>query len=479
MDAFYNKIRFMKKVFFIYPPSVVMNRESRCQQPVKELVVIPPLPPTDLMYMAAIAKNIGLECKIKDYSIKGETLEDLEKDIRDFEPDYLLVNVATPTLKCDLMACDVAKKVSNDIVTIAIGAYFLTHNTEVLNEYSNLDLIIRGESEFTFKEIIEPKPYQDILGLTYRDGSDAKTNLPRPFIENLDELPFPARDLVDNNIFRRPDNNKVQAVIKVARGCPFHCFFCLATPVSGAKLRLRSVENIVAEIKECVEKYKITNFIFWSDIFNLNRDWVISLCNAIIDSGLKISWSSNTRADTADEELAKLMYKSGCRLVSIGIESGSQEILDKMGKKITLEQARDTVKIFKKAKIKIYNYFVIGLPWEDEKHIEETIKFAIELDSDFVSFYTATVLPGSKFYDYVLENSLGDLNDETTYKSAYYYPSVGTHHLSKERIVELHNTAMKRFYLRPSYIIKKLMGITSLAELKNYIVAGLSLLFKR
>lgn len=469
----------MKKVFFVYPPSVVMNREGRCQQPVKDLIVLPPLPPIELMYLAAIAKNAGYECKIKDYSVNNESLDDFARDLTDFNPDYLLINAATPTLDGDLSVCCVAKDIKPDIVTIATGAYFLLFDMEVLEKNFCLDLIIKGEPEFTFKEIIEGKSYEDILGLTYRIDGAVKSNARRPFVENLDEIPFPARDILDNKIFRRPDNNKVQTIIKVSRGCPFHCFFCLATPVSGAKVRLRSAKNIVAEIRECVEKYKIKNFIFWSDVFDFNRDWVVILCQEIIDSGLKITWSSNSRADLIDQELANLMYKSGCRLVSMGVESGSQEILDKMGKNLTLDQVRKAVKIFKKAKIKLYNYFVIGLPWEDEKHIEETIKFAIELDSDFVSFYTATALPGSRFYKYIQESDLGDLNDKETYKNAYYYPSVATHNLSKDRIMELHKSAMKRFYVRPSYIFKKMLGIRSFAEFKNYTVAGLSLLLKK
>lgn len=456
-----------------------MNREGRCQQPVKDLICLPPLPPIELMYLAAIAKNSGLECRIKDYSVNNQTLEDFLNDLKDFDPDYLLINVATPTLENDLNVCCVAKVAKPDIVTIATGAYFLKFDTNVLEKNSCLDLIIKGEPEFTFKEIVEGAPYSEILGLTYMQDGKICSNKKRPFIENLDEIPFPARDLMDNNIFKRPDNDKIQTIIKVSRGCPYHCFFCLATPVSGAKVRLRSAKNIVSEIKECVEKYKIKNFIFWSDVFDFNRDWVVILCQEIIDSGLKITWSSNTRADLIDEELAHLMYKSGCRLVSMGVESGSQEILDKIGKNLTLDQVRTAVKIFKKAKIKIYNYFVLGLPWEDEKHIEETIKFSIELDSDFVSFYTATALPGSRFYDYILESDLGDLADRETYKNAYYYPSVKTHHLSKDRIMELHKEAMKRFYLRPSYVLKKLVGIRSFAELKNYMLAGLALVFKK
>lgn len=461
------------KILLIYPPSPVLNREDRCQQPTDNLIVIPPLPPTDLMYLAAIAESVGFEARIRDYSQGG----DYKADLEEFIPDFLLVNVAMPTLENDLNSIKIAKEILPKIKTIAKGATFLTFSKKIMEDNPYIDMVIRGEAEYTLKEILENKPYQEILGLSYRDIDLVKENENRPFIENLDELPFPARHRVDNSIYRRPDNGKVQATIKVSRGCPYHCFFCLATPTQGSKVRKRSAENIIAEIKECVEKYHITNFLFWSDIFDIDRDWTINLCKKIIDSGLKITWSSNTRADTADYEMAKIMYKSGCRLVSIGVESGSQYMLDKMGKNITLSDVRKTVAFFKKAGIRIYNYFVIGLPWETEETVEDTIKFAIELDSDFISFYTATPLPGTKFYDYVKENGL--LNENTSFKSAYFYPAVNTHSLSKERIFELHKSAIKRFYLRPKYILKMLLKIRSLYEIKSYFTAGIRLLFRR
>ena len=462
-----------KKILLIYPPSPVMNREDRCQQPTKELLVIPPLPPTDLMYLAAVAEKAGLDAKIADYSQGGN----FENDLKEFQPDYLLINVATPTFKNDLSSLTIAKEICPDIITIAKGAAFLTVAFEVMYFQKDLDLILFGEPEETLREVLEGKEFSKILGLYYRDDLRAKFTGPRPFIDNLDKLPFPARHLVDNNIYRRPDNNKVQAVIKVSRGCPFHCFFCLATPVSGAKVRKRSPENIIEEIRECVDKYGITNFLFWSDIFNIDKDWVMELCQKIIDSGLKITWSANTRADTADEEMANKMYEAGCRLVSIGVESGSQEMLDKIGKRITLDDVRLTVKIFKKAGIRIYNYFVIGLPWEHEDTVEDTIDFAIELDSDFISFYTATPLPGSKFYEYAKENNL--INSDTSFSSAYFYPSVNTHHLTKERVFQLHKKAIRRFYLRPAYIIRMLSRIRSFTEFKNYFKAGLGVLLRR
>ena len=493
-----------KKILLIYPPSPVMNREDRCQQPLKDLLVIPPLPPLDLMYMASVAESVGLEAKIEDYSLeevkskkqKGKNkkeeaqncstiqpfnpstpLERFKSDLEQFKPDYLVVNVATTTLESDLSVLAVAKDILPEIVTIAKGAHFLTSNTDVLYKCKALDLVIVGEVEETLKEILEEKPYPEIKGLCYRDGFIAKFSGQRAFIENLDEIPFPARHLVDNNMFKRPDNNKVQAIIKVSRGCPHHCFFCLATPVSGSKVRVRSVENIIEEIKECVEKYKIRNFLFWSDIFNFDRAWTVDLCEKIIESGLKITWSSNTRADTADEEMADLMYKSGCRLVSLGVESGSQYILDKIGKKITIDDVRDTVKIFKKAKIKVYNYFVIGLPWDDEETIEQTIRFAIELDSDFISFYTATPLLGTRFCRYAAENNL--LEQGASFSDAYFYPVVSTHFLSKERVFELHKSAVRRFYLRPMFILRSLVGIRSFSELKNYFLAGVGILLRK
>lgn len=461
------------RVLLIYPPSPVINREDRCQQPTKELLVIPPLPPTDLMYLAAIAEQCGYEAMIRDYSQGGN----FEVDLKEFQPDFLVANIATPTFQSDMMAIKLAKDINPSICTIVKGAPFLTYNTNTIYENPFIDYVIIGEAEFTLKEILEGVPNNEILGSCYRENFQPIKNEKRPFIENLDELPFPARHLVDNSIYRRPDNGKVQAVVKVARGCPFHCFFCLATPVSGAKVRKRSPENIVAELKECVEKYNIRNFLFWSDIFNLDREWTLELCKKIIESGLKITWSSNTRADTMDDEMAKMMYKSGCRLVSIGVESGSQKMLDKIGKKITLDNIRNTVKILKKNKIKIYNYFVIGLPWETEETVEETIKFAIELDSNFISFYTATPLPGTKYFAYAMLNKLVEGNLD--FRSAYYEPVVRSESLSKERIFELHKQAVKRFYLRPKFILKTLLSLRSVAEFKNYFIAGMNLLIKK
>ncbi len=464
-----------RKAYFIYPPSPIMNREDRCQQPTDDLVVIPPLPPSDLLYMASIARMANVEPIVKDYSLNHETIVDFKNDIEKLKPDFIVLNAASTTLQNDLAIVDVAKKSLPECKIIAKGAHFRIFDIKTLEDYPNLDIVIRGEVEFTLLDILKGLDLKDIQGITYRNQGIISKNPDRPFIENLDEIPYPARDLVDNSIYKRPDTDEVQAVIKVSRGCPYHCFFCLATPTQGAKVRVRSPKNIVGEIKECVEKYNIKNFIFWSDIFNLDNNWVKELCKEIINSKLKITFSTNTRADSADVEAVKLMKKAGCKLVSIGIESGCQELLDKMGKKITKEQIKNTVKLFKKNGIKIYGYYVIGLPWESEESFKETMEFAKKLNTEYVSFYTATALVGSKFYDYVQENNLGELN----FDLPYYYPSVDTHYLSKDRVFELHKSALKEYYGRLSYMFTMLFKIRSFREFYNYFKAGLRVLFRK
>ena len=453
-----------------------MNREDRCQQPTDDLIVIPPLPPTDLLYLASIARQKGFEPIVRDYSFFGEDLEKLEQDLLEIKPHYFIVNVATPTLENDLNALKLAKELFGDeIITIAKGAHFSFLAKEAMMEHDFIDIAMCSECELTLAELLDGKELQSIKGICYRQDVEVILNPPRPFNDNLDELPYPARDLIDNSLYIRPDNGKTQAVIKVSRGCPYHCFFCLATPLNGRIVRKRSPENIVGEIRECVEKYGIKNFIFWSDIFNLDKDWTRDLCNKIIESKLKITFSTNTRADSADIETIKLMKKAGCRLVSIGIESGSQEMLDKMGKKITLAQVRNTVNAFKKAGIQIYAYYVVGLPWETKETINETLEFAKSLNTEYVSFYTACALVGTRFYDYVENNSLGELN----YDRPYYYPSVKTHNLSVDEVFELHKKLVKSYYLRPRYILKMIFNIRSFAQLKNYFKAGFTILLRK
>jgi radical SAM superfamily enzyme YgiQ (UPF0313 family) len=456
----------------------MMNREDRCQVPSKDVAIAPPLPPTDLMYMAAVAEKAGLESRIIDYTIDDLSLEQFIADLKSYRPDFLILSITTPTIKQDLQACTAAKNTLPSVRTIAKGAHFLRFNTQILESVPDLDLIIRGEPEETIQELFNDKPLPEITGLTWRSPAGIINNPDRRYQDDLDSLPFPARHLINNTRYVRPDNGKPQAIIKVARGCPFNCFFCLATPVSGAKVRQRSPGNIIEEIRQCVEQYGITNFLFWSDIFNIERDWVIRLCEAILNSGLKISWATNTRADTLDLEMALLMKQAGCTLVSIGVESGNEEILGKIGKKTDLQKIRNTFKVIRKAGLQSFAYYVIGLPWDTKETIEDTIKLAIELDSDYANFFTATAFPGTRYFEYGVQNHLFEPEEQQLtdlFSNAYRVPTLRGHHLSKEEIVSLQNQAVRRFFFRPAYILKTIVKIQSFRELIRYAKSGLSL----
>lgn len=461
-----------KKILLIYPPSPALNREDRYQRPIKGLMS-QPFPPIDLMYLAAIAEQCGYEAKIKDYSLGG----DLTKDLQEFAPDYLVANIATPTFKQDMEAVAAAKQLLPSLITIVKGAPFLTYNTNVVYENPFIDYVIIGEAELTLKEILESVPNENIKGICYLDNMQGVKNELRPFNENLDSLPFPARHLIDNSIYKNTLNNKTQAAIKVSRGCPNNCFYCLATAISGLNIRNRTAENIIAEIKECIEKYNIKDFFFLADKFNNDKAWVFDLCKKIIDSGLKITWSTDIIANNIDNETAKIMYKSGCRLVNIGIESGSKDILNNIGKNISLDDIRKTIKTLKKNEIKIQNQFIIGLPWDTEKTVEETTNFAIELDGDYTNFFIATPFPGTNFFAYAMINKL--VSENLNFDNAYYEPIVRTHDLSKERVSELRNLAYRKLYLRLKFILRALYRTKTLAELKFYFKTIINLIFNK
>ena len=198
------------------------------------------------------------------------------------------------------------------------------------------------------------------------------------------------------------------------------------------------------------------------------------LCRLIIESDLNINFSTNTRADTLDYETLQLMKKAGCNLISIGIESASQELLDKMGKKTTIEQIKKAVSMIKEAKIMTYAYYVLGLPWETKETIEKTYSFAKELNTEFASFYTAAALIGTKFYNYAEKNRLGEIN----YEKPYVFPCVRSYELSAQELFEYNKKFNKNYYLRARYILKMVSKIDSIAKFKSYYDAFLKLVKK-
>jgi len=430
--------------------------------------------PLDLLYMAASLENAGVECKIKDYPAEKQGWLSFEKDLKEFNPDMLIISITTPTMVSDLAACTIAKRLKKDILVVSKGAHYLIKDEEVLSRYQDLDVIIRGECEFTAAELVRQDRPEDVLGISYRKDSRILKTADRQFLDDLDKLPIPARHLLNNNLYLTPDTKEPITLIYTGRGCPHQCVFCAVPSVSGHKIKLRSPEKIVEEIEDCVKKYNIKTFFFRADTFTWDEEWLIKICKLIINKGLRIRWGTNSRVDTINEDRLKWMKKAGCWIIGFGIESGNQESLDLMKKNAKVEDALTAVSLCRKYDIKTYTLFVIGFPWDDRKTIKDTINFVKVLDGDYMDINIAYPLPGTELFE--LAKKEGLFNENDIYGYDYSRPVIRTRHLSTKELIKIRRWAILSFYFRPRYIMKTILSINSPRVLLSYLNAGLSLI---
>ncbi len=465
----------IKKALLINPPTGLYIREDRCQAPAKWVSIL--RMPLDLAYMASTLRQAGVECKIVDYPAEQQTWGNLKKDIGEFKPDMLVISTTTPTIKDDLKTCRIVKEINPCILTVAKGAHVTIEDTKVMKEFSDLDIVIRRECEITVKEI-STRPLSEIKGITYRIDSKLIRNKDRPFLKDLDELPFPARDLVNNKLYTRPDTGEPQTTIQSQRGCPGRCIYCLVGTVSGEIINFRSPESVVGEIEECVNRYNIRDFYFKADTFTWDKEWVIKVCKLIIDKKLNIEWNCNSRVNTIDEERLKWMKKAGCWLIGFGIEAGSNDMLKKIKKGATVEQAEKAIKLCKKNKMKTYLFFVIGLPWDTKKTIEETIRFAKKLRGDFIEFNMAFPYPGTELYQIGIGQKL--FKEEDIYSKGNQDKSgLRTLHLSNDELDQLREKGEKSILFDPAYIARTILQIKSPKVFFNYMKYGFRIVLDR
>jgi anaerobic magnesium-protoporphyrin IX monomethyl ester cyclase len=371
------------------------------------------------------------------------------------------------------------------ILTVAKGAHFNTLDVKTLEAHPELDVVLRGEYEETCRELGEGRPLGEISGLTWRDrsaaGSDGQAdgvirrNPDRPLPDDLDSIPYPARHLVNNALYFRPDTMELQTTLVTNRGCPFHCIYCLSNQVSGTKNRYRSVANVIGEIRECVERHGIRNFLFRSDLFTQNKKWVIELCQAILDSGLKIQWASNSRVDTVTPEVLGWMKKAGCWIIALGVESGDQETLDRINKNATVEQSFQAVRWIREAGLKSSVYLLMGLPWDTPELIDKQMRFARELNPDIMEIFYPYPFPGTRLYEICVAEGL--IRDGDVPRDAYDGPAMPGLHMSAADFARVRDRAMRSFYLRPGKALSLLAGAPTMKEKINYIRAGLRQFF--
>lgn len=470
----------IKKILFVIPPSGLYRRDDRCQSKVEDQTVRIIFPPIDLALLAAIAVNNKIEAKIIDYPAQKNNAEHVEDVLNNFNPNILLINTTAGTLKKDLEFISYAKKIKADLTTIAKGESLSHFSKEIFENCPELDLIIYGECEDSFQKLISGEKYSNIKGLIFKNietNEIVDTGMPSP-IEELDRLPFPARNLLDNKIYISPETGNPLTTIHANRGCPAKCIFCPAGKISGFKIRYRSPKSILSELKECVEKYNITEFLFHGDTFTMNKKWIVELCDEIITSGLKIRWGCNSRTDTFDEERAKKMKEAGCWVVAFGVESGSPEMLEKIKKGAKIESALDAVSVCKKTGLRSHAFYVIGLPWETKETLKETFSFAKKLDTDFFDFNIAYPLPGTELYEIAIAEKL-IVQSENPFESGGYSQAVmKTHSLSPKFLTLYRRKILLSLYFRPAYILRTILNTGSPKIALNYVKAAIKRLLQ-
>jgi radical SAM superfamily enzyme YgiQ (UPF0313 family) len=454
------------------PPSGLYRRDDRCQSKVEDQSVRVVFPPIELGILAAIAREEQSEVLLKDYPTTQATRSDFIRDLEQFSPDLILLNTTAHTLQEDLASFQIAREYLPNVRTIARGESVAVNAEQILGEHRELDLIIDGEAEDTFREILQGMASDEIKGIIWRDAvGKVHRNPNRTLIEPLDRLPLPARDLFENSLYRSPENGRTITAIYAQRGCPAKCIYCPAGSMYGYSVRERSVESVINEISECVEKYGIRDFLFHGDTFTLHKKWLIELCKSIIDRKLDIHWGCNSRVDTIDDERAQWMKKAGCWVVAFGFEHGVQEMLDKMKKGARVTRAFDAVKTCRRNGLKVHGFFVIGLPWETKETLAQIYKFVKELAPDFFDFNIAYPLPGTEFYDIVVRDGLFEADDPA--RGGYAQAAVRTYELSSTELTEWRKRALFKMYSRPSYVLKTFRQAAAEGNARHYARAAI------
>lgn len=471
----------LEKAFLFNPPVGLYQRgEDRCQAEVEGSSAISLRPPNDLGYVASMLRQIGVAPFIADYPAEGKSWEHFEKDFQTVQPDFVVMSITTPTINDDMKAFSLIKAWNTRIFTIAKGAHFSTCNKDDLKEavYDPLDVAIFGEAETIVNNLVCAKrqgtDLTRVRGILFRDscGRIIQT-APESFWTDLDTIPFPARDLMKNNLYTRPDTGEPQATIQTSRGCPSQCIFCLSPLISGVNVRERSVGNIVAELEECVYQHNIRNFFFRADTFTLRKSSVIELCQEIIRRKLPIAWVANSRVNTIDEERLLWMKKAGCWLVAFGIESGNDEIQRLIKKGTTRAQAIEAVRMCKKAGLKTYGFYLIGFPWETREMIMDTLYLARELRCTFSEIHIAIPYEGTELYR--IARDYGILKKSAVGHNYFSNPATDTMHVSRKELINMRKKALRSLYLNPGYITRTLMQVRSFKEMRNYTRYGVRL----
>ncbi len=389
-------------------------------------------PQVSLAQMAALL-HPDYSIEVVDAVATRMSWPEFEKLLRAKQPKYYVTQLTAPTLTNDMYGVFLARSLGAK--TIAFGTHVTPMPRETMRSFPALDLAFIGEPELTLRELVDlyegrqpqderilklfrdtdkswepiiadgsPKEHlPQVKGLVWRKGDEIVINPSRPFIPDLDDLPLPLHHMLPLDDYRIPMVKGPYTFVVTSRGCTAGCKYCIKHVSYQYSIRLRSPENIMEELRE-LKRLGIHNVHMYTDLFTVSREQVMGLCDLIIQEGLDIKWTCNSRVDYVDEEMLQRMAQAGNWLISWGIESGSKEVLKRARKGYRMEQAPQALRWAKKAGIMNWGYFIIGLPGETEETIRQTIDLSKKLPLDIALFHIAAPYPGTPLFFDVIEN---------------------------------------------------------------------------
>jgi radical SAM superfamily enzyme YgiQ (UPF0313 family) len=432
----------------------------------------PCLPPLGLCYLAAVLLENGYEVKILDCVAEHISLSQIKEAVTNFEPEIVGVTSTTISYIAAQKVLHSVKELDHTITTILGGAHISALPTPTMIECADLDIGVFGEGEFTLLEIVERLQANlsliGVEGTLFRDKERIIENKPRMSSKSLDDIPFPARQLLkDLRLYSHTPfrGANFMTTMITSRGCPFNCGYCDQS-IFGRVWRHNSSDYVIAEITLLKDKYGIDFISIEDDNFLLSKQRTIEICQKMIEKSLNIAWSCLGRANEVDNEILPLMKKAGCKNIYIGIETGSPRILDLINKKIGIEDVRKGIELIKNQDINVTGSFILGVPTETKEEIEKTINLALSLPLDGVSFFIFTPYPNTPLRELAFQH--GKVSEEWQNYSGHpkALPFVPDG-IEEDYLLKAQARGYRKFLLRPTYLMTHLGTFTNRKSLIN------------
>ena len=446
------------------PPGYVANRDSMGGYGQLYPIGAPILPPLDVPYLVGYleSKNVPFEVlEAQGLSLSRDQLAGQVARIAGSDPSertLVVVRTALPSLDWDLSVCATIKSAAPNI-SIAVYGSIVSHVLHRVLQEPCVDYVLRGEPDDTVCELMSGRPANEILGLNYRSGGGWQETASRPFLKELDTLPFPKWERLPYKRYALPKSSATVPVpflpMLTSRGCPFGCNYCPYPVGQGLPWRYRTPQNVVNEIEHLLKDLGIQYILFRDPMFSLRQDRVMEICKEIMRRGLAFKWKCETRPDCLTEETIRAMAAAGCDGINFGVESAEVAIQKNVGRKpISREKIVEMTTICRKHGIKTFCFFIIGLPGDTVQTVLETIGFAVRLGANWIQFTAASPLIGTKLRDWAVAQRL-TTHDEYSYNSSHE-AMIGNENLTKGQVAALLRFAQvfERYLINRAGILK-------------------------